>query len=715
MECHYPEVFRDDSQMNDYHGNKVSDPYAWLENPMSEHTKAFVEAQNSVTLPFLEACPVREPFRHRMTELFDFPKYGCPFHRGPRYFHFHNTGLQNQSVMYVQESLSDQPSIFLDPNTFSEDGTVALRGTSFSEDGASLAYGLSASGSDWVQICFLQVVPGKEDTPASALILPDRLNHVKFSCMSWTHDGHGMFYNRYPPPAQSCDGTDTDVYLHQKLYYHVLATEQADDVLCAQFPDHPKWMGSAEVTADGRYVVLSIHEGCEPVNRLWYCDLETLPDGISGELPWVKLIDNFEAEYEYITNEGTLFTFRTNCDAPRYRLITIDLTDAEPSSWRTLVSQHECDVLDWATCVNGSLMPVCWLSHVKNVLQMYDLATGAQLTTFPLDVGSVVGFSGRKKDKEIFFQFTSFLIPGIIYHCDLTKESYEPSVFRTIMVKGFEPTDYDTVQVFYPSEDGTKIPMFLVHKKGIELDGSSPVLLYGYGGFNISITPSYSVSHLIFVRHLGGILAVANIRGGGEYGETWHREGMKEKKNNVFADFICAAQYLVESGYTQPQRLAINGASNGGLLVGACINRRPDLFGCAVAEVGVFDLLKFHRFTIGHAWTTEFGCSEDPDHFPWLVKHSPLHTVNADATYPAVLLLTADHDDRVVPLHSYKFIAELQHVANEYGHSANGRPLLLRVDTKAGHGAGKPTAKVLSEAADVYGFMARTLGLTWQD
>ncbi|KAI4801908.1 hypothetical protein KUCAC02_019775 [Chaenocephalus aceratus] len=707
MSFQYPQAYRDDAVMDVYHDDKVPDPYSWLEDPDSEKTQAFVTAQNQLTVPYLESCEVRDLFKERMTELYDYPKYSCPFKRGDKYFHFYNTGLQNQSVMYMQDSLDAEPKVFLDPNTFSEDGTVALRGYAFSEDGENLAYGTSASGSDWVEICFLQVEGAKA--------LEDRLERVKFSCMSWTHDGKGLFYNSYPEQKGKSDGTETSANLHQKLYFHILGTPQSEDVLCAEFPDQPKWMAGAEVSDDGGYLLLSIREGCDPVNRLWYCDLKTTPEGITGLLPWVKLIDNFDAEYEYVTNEGTLFTFKTNLDAPRYRLINIDFASPAQTNWKELIPQHDKDVIVFATCTFSSYVFVCFLHDVKNVLKMYRLSSGEELRTFPLDVGSVVGFTGRKRDSEIFYYFTSFLSPAIIYHCDLTKEPLQPHIFREVTVKGFSPSDYQTTQIFYPSKDGTEIPMFIVHKKGLKLDGSHPGFLYGYGGFNISITPSYSVSRLIFVRHLGGVLAVANIRGGGEYGETWHKAGMLANKQNCFTDFQCAAEYLVKEGYTTSSKLTINGGSNGGLLVAACVNQRPELFGCAVAQVGVMDMLKFHKFTIGHAWTTDFGCSEEKPQFDWLMKYSPLHNIRIPegngVQYPSVLLLTGDHDDRVVPLHSLKYIATLQHIVGRSSKQTN--PLFILVDTKSGHGAGKPTSKVIQEVADTYAFIARCLNISW--
>ncbi|XP_055512409.1 prolyl endopeptidase-like [Leucoraja erinacea] len=708
MEQQYPKPEMDLSRVDDYHGVKVPDPYVWLEDPNSEPTKAFVEAQNQLTMPFLESCRVRKRLQERMTELFDYPKYSCPCRKGKRYFYFHNSGLQNQHVLYVQDSLDADAQVFLDPNKMSADGTVALKMLAFSEDNEYLAYGLSKSGSDWATIKILKV-EGPED-------LPDILEKVKFSCLSWTHDGKGIFYNRYPDQEGSMDGTDTASNINQKLYYHVLGTSQSEDILCAEFLDNPKWKSAAQVSDDGCYVLLSIREGCQPKNRIWYCDLHLLPNGISGLLPWVKLIDNFDAEYSYLTNEGPVFSFRTNLDAPRHRVININLEQPAMSQWKELIAQHQKDVLDWATCVNDKFLVLNYLKDVKDTLQLYNLATGAFLKDLPLDVGSISGYSGRKKNKEIFYKFNSYLTPGIIYHCDLTQEILEPKVFREVEIKGFDFSDYQTVQVFFPSKDGTKIPMFIVHKKGIKQDGSHPVFLHGYGGFNISLSPYYNVAYLIFIRHLGGILAVANLRGGGEYGETWHQAGILGNKQNGFDDFQSAAQYLIQEGFTCREKLTINGGSNGGLLVATCVNQQPDLFGCAVVEVGVMDMLKFHKFTIGHAWTSDYGCSDKKEQFEWLIKYSPLHNIKVPeggTQYPAMLLLTADHDDRVVPLHSLKYIATLQQTV---GRSPGQKNLLLiRVDTKSGHGAGKPTHKVIEEESDILAFIAETLKLDWLD
>ncbi|XP_054910944.1 prolyl endopeptidase-like [Poeciliopsis prolifica] len=709
MAFRYPEARRDLNQVDDYHGTKVPDPYAWLEDPDSPETMAFVEEQNQLTMPYLESCAVRVRFQQRLTELYDYPKFSCPYKRGSRYFYFHNSGLQNQDVLYVQDSLDAPASVFFDPNSLSEDGTVALKMGRLSEECEYFAYGLSSAGSDWVTLRFLN--------PVSLAPLPDVLERVKFSCLAWTHDARGIFYNCYPPQDGKADGTETTSNINQKLFYHRIGTEQSDDVLVAEFPDHPKWHSSVTVSDDGRYAVLSITEGCRPVNRLWYCDLQALPDGIQGLLPWVRLVDDFEAQYSYVTNEGSVFTFRSNLDAPRYRLINIDIQNPDRQNWTTLIPQHDKDVLGFVSCVNQRHLLVNYVHDVKDVLQLFELSSGRLLRQLPLDVGTVAGVSCKKKHSEFFYKFTSFTTPGIIYHWDLSRPDPEPRVFREVEVKGINQEDFLTSQVFYPSKDGTSVPMFLVHARNLKRDGTNPVFLYGYGGFENSVQPHYNVAYLLFVKHLGGVLAVANIRGGGEYGLTWHKAGTLDRKQNCFDDFQSAAEFLIRERFTSASQIAINGASNGGLLVAACMIQRPELFGCVVAEVGVLDMLKFHKFTIGHAWTTDYGCADDPVQFQWLIKYSPLHNLPeapySGPPYPAVLLLTADHDDRVVPLHTLKFCAALQ---RGVGRSPQQRqPLLLRVDTRSGHGAGKPTAKAILEETHVFAFVAETLQLDWKD
>lgn len=703
---HYPDVRRDATLFDEYHGVKVADPYKWLEDPDTAETQAFVEAQNNVSRPYIEACPLQSKLQERITEMWDYPKYGCPDKHGSSFYYTYNTGLQNQSVHYVQDSLEGEPRVLLDPNALSADGTVAVSGKSFSESGHFLAYSLSESGSDWNTIKFKRCPSGED--------LPDVLIRVKFSCMAWTHDDLGIFYNRYPEQEGKVDGTETTSNLHQKLYYHRLGTDQTQDVKVAEFPHQPKWMIGAEVSDCGLYLIITVREGCDPVNRLFFTDLTLLTDGITGLLPFVKVVDNFDAEYEYITNEGTMFTFKTNLKSPNYKLINIDFQRYNMENWITLVDEHERSVLEWAACVHGNRLVLCYLEDVKNQLYIHDLSSGQRMGHLPLDVGTIVAYSGRKRDDQIFYQFMSFLTPGIIYQCPMANDTYEPKVFRDIKVKNFDFDEFKTEQVFYPSKDGTQIPMFIVQPKSLVKDGTNPVMLYGYGGFNISITPTFSVSRLVFLQHLGGVYVVANIRGGGEYGETWHKAGMLANKQNVFDDFQAAAEYLIQNKYTSSNRLVINGGSNGGLLVGACMNQRPDLFGCGIAQVGVMDMLKFHQFTIGHAWTTDYGSSDKEEEFKWLIKYSPLHNVRlpqGEVQYPATLLLTGDHDDRVVPLHSLKFIAELQNVMGRVEKQTN--PLMIRVDTKSGHGAGKPTAKVIEELTDIYSFIYQTLGLKW--
>ncbi|CAL1264787.1 unnamed protein product [Larinioides sclopetarius] len=703
----YPQARRDETAVDEYHGVKIQDPYQWLEDPDSEETKEFVRLQNELAVPYLESCEVREKLNKRITDLWNYPKYGCPFKEGKYYYYFMNTGLQNQSILYQQETLESEAEVFLDPNKLSKDGLVSLSIYEFSEDGEYFAYGLSESGSDWNKIKVKQVST-KED-------LPEVLQKVKFSDISWTHDNKGFFYSRYPEADSSVDGHETTVQENHSVYYHKIGTDQSEDILCVQFPEHPKWLVGASVTNCGKYVIVGVQETCKD-NMVYYCDLEKLPNGISGPLPLKCIINNFEAEYRYVDNEGSLFTIHTDKDAPLYRLITIDFENPDEANWKVIIPEDAKNVLDWTLCINKDKLLVCYIEDVKSVLSLHELKTGKKLHTFSLDVGNVTGYSGKKKLSEVFFRFVSFLTPGIIYHFDL-QTGYELKEFRRISVPDFDPSKFETKQVFYSSKDGTKIPMFIVHSKNFVRDGTAPALQYGYGGFNISLLPAFSVSRIIFMRHFGGVLAVPNLRGGGEYGEKWHSEGKVLKKQNVFDDFHAAAEYLIENKYTCAKKLTINGGSNGGLLIGACINQRPELYGCAIAQVGVLDMLKFHKFTIGHAWKCDFGCSDDEEQFHYLLKYSPLHNVripkDENTQYPAVLLLTGDHDDRVVPLHSLKFIAELQYRLGNCEKQTN--PLLVRVDVQSGHGGGKPTSKVIEELTDFYCFMCKALDLKYSD
>ncbi|CAI0382268.1 unnamed protein product [Linum tenue] len=717
----YPPARRDESVVEDYHGVKVSDPYRWLEDPDSEETKAFVEEQVKLTDSVLSTCELREKLKERITKLFDHPRYEAPSKRGDKYFYFHNTGLQAQSVLYVQDGLEGKPEVLLDPNTLSEDGTVSLGTLKVSEDGKYLAYGLNSSGSDWITIKVMRI--------ADKRVEEDTISWAKFTGISWTHDSKGFFYSRYPAPkdGEKLDaGTETDINLYQESCYHFLGTDQSEDILCWRDQENPKQIMGATVADDGKHLLLYISEGCDPVNKIYYCDISTLPGGLQSFrgsnklLPFTKLVDNFDAKYEAIANDGASFTFLTNKDAPRYKLVRVDLND--PSSWTDVVPESEKDVLESADVVNGDKLILSYLSDVKNVLEIRDLRTGSFLHQLPIDIGTVTGVSARRQDNVAFIGFTSFLSPGIIYQCDFGFGDPELKVFRETIVPGFDRSEFQVKQVFVTSKDGNKFPIFIGSKKDTKLDGSNPCLLYGYGGFNISITPSFSVTRVTLAKHLGAVFCMANIRGGGEYGEEWHKAGSLGKKQNVFDDFISAGEYLVSEGYTQAKKLCIEGASNGGLLVGACINQRPDLFGCALAHVGVMDMLRFHKFTIGHAWTSDYGCSEKEEEFHWLIKYSPLHNVrrpwevSPDVQYPPTMLLTADHDDRVVPHHSLKLLATLQYVlCTSLENSPQTNPIIGRIDRKSGHGAGRPTQKMIDEAADRYGFMAKMVNATWTE
>ncbi|XP_058803391.1 prolyl endopeptidase [Phymastichus coffea] len=701
----YPKARRDETAVDVYHGVEVPDPYKWLEDPDAEETKAYVDAQNAISLPFIHACPKRQAIHNRLKQLWDFPKYSCPSREGDKYYFFMNTGLQNQSVLYVQNSLDGEPKVFLDPNTFSDDGTVAISDGQFSEDGSIYAYGLSSSGSDWKKIHFINAKTGKK--------YPEVLEKVKFSSISWTHDNKGVFYALYPDHAEKSDGSETVLNKNQKVYYHKVGSPQTEDVLVVEFPEHPQWRISAEVTDCGRWLIVSPQLECQD-NMVFFTKLNPNEE-IKGKLKLTEVIGTLEADYDYVANFGTRAIFRTNKNAPNYKLISIDLENFEKGNWSELIAEHPRNVLNWACAVDGDKLVVCYLEDVKSILGVYSLETGKLLKQLPLDVGTIVGFSGDKKYSEIFYKFTSFLTPGIIYTVDLKKEEL-PKVFREIKVNDFDASLYKTAQIFYPSKDGTKIPMFIITKKDVVLDGSSPCLLYGYGGFNVSIQPAFSVTRLVFLQHLNGIVAIPNIRGGGEYGEKWHNGGRFSNKQNVFDDFQCAAEYLIENRYTSAKKIIIQGGSNGGLLVAACLNQRPDLFGAAIAQVGVMDMLKFHKFTIGYCWTSDYGSADDPEHFKALIKYSPLHNVKPPkdgGQYPATLLLTADHDDRVVPLHSLKLIATLQHEIGQLPQQTN--PLLIRLDVKAGHGVGKPTSKEIEEYTDILAFIVQTLNLDFKE
>ena len=674
-------------QVDDYHGTLVADPYRWLEDPDSDETRAWVRAQNALTDGFLHRVPARERLRRRLTALWDFPRAQAPARHGDRYFQLRNSGLQNQDVLYVLDGLDAAPRVLLDPNAFSEDGTVALAAWSVSEDGRYLAYATSASGSDWLTWRVREVDTGEDR--------PDLIEWSKFSGAAWKPDSSGFYYARYaaPAPGEAYTGTN----YNQELYWHALGQPQSDDTLVYARPDHKEWGFAPVVTDDGRYLVVHGWQGTDPRQRIFCQDLTA-----GGEM--TALIPELEAAYNLVGNDGPRLFFTTDLDAPRGRLIAIDVTRPAREHWQSLIPESG-DTLEAVKLVNHQFVAL-YLHDAYHQLRLYGL-DGAPAGEIALPtLGSVSldyapTLSGRPQDAEVFYVFHSFVYPFTVFRYDFTLGRSEV-VYQPPFDFDFSP--YVTRQVFALSRDGTRVPMFLVHRRDLQPDGQNPTWLYGYGGFNLAQTPTFKVGRLAWLE-LGGVVAVANLRGGSEYGEEWHQAGCKLNRQNVFDDFIACAEYLIGLGVTTPARLAIEGRSNGGLLVGAVLAQRPDLFGAAVAHVGVMDMLRFHQFTIGWAWVSDYGSSDDPEQFRALYAYSPLHNLRPGAHYPAALITTGDHDDRVVPGHSFKYAAALQ--------AAQGgpAPVLIRVETKAGHGGGKPTALVIAEQADVWAFVVEALEL----
>jgi prolyl oligopeptidase len=658
------------------HGQVINDPYRWLEDDNAPATQAWVAAQNRVTFAYLARIPYRDRIRARLTELWNFERYGVPWHEGGRYFYFKNDGLQNQSVLYTLTALDAGPRVLLDPNTLSPDGTVALSGVAVSPDGKLLAYGTSAAGSDWQEWHVRDIATGED--------LSDHIRWVKFSGASWTKDGRGFYYSRFDEPAK--DAALTQVNYFQKLYYHRVGTPQSEDRLVYERPDRKEWGFGGYVTDDGHYLIINVSQGTDPRNRVFYRDLTR------RDAPVVELLNDFDAAYNFIDNDGPVFWFHTDLDAPRGRIIAIDTRHPERANWREIIPEAK-ETLRGANVVNQQFL-LHYLKDAQSLVRVFDLE-GRPVREIELPgIGTASGFGGKRGDTETFFSFTSFRRPATIYRYDLTTGTR--AVFRAPRV-AFNPEDYVTRQVFCASKDGTRIPMFITHRRDLKINGRVPTLLYGYGGFNISLTPRFSVANLVWME-MGGVYAQPTLRGGGEYGEEWHQAGTRARKQNVFDDFIAAAEWLIANGYTRPDKLAIAGGSNGGLLVGACMTQRPDLFGVCLPAVGVMDMLRFHKFTIGWAWTSDYGSPDNPDDFRALLAYSPYHNLRRGVEYPATLITTADHDDRVVPAHSFKFAARLQ----EY--QRGRKPVLIRIETKAGHGAGKPTAKRIEEAADKLAF-----------
>jgi len=672
----YPET-RQGEQVDDYHGTKVADPFRWLEDDNSEETKAWVQAQNSFTESYLEALPSRQKFVDRLTAIWNFERFGRPYEKGGRYFYERNDGLQNQSVLYVSEGLEGEPRVLLDPNEWSKEGVVDLASWQPSKNGKLLAFSISTGGSDWKEWKVLDVDTGKE--------LEDHLRWVKFSGVSWTPDHAGFYYSRYDEPATGAELTAANYF--QKLYYHKIGDAQEKDRLVYERPDEKEWGFGGEVTDDGAYLIVEVWRGTERKNQLFYRSLET-------DSEFVELITGFDAQYSFIGNNGSLFWIQTDDDAARKRLIGIDVTKPNRDQWVEIIPESE-DSLQSVSVV-GEQFFARYLHDAHTVVKRFDL-TGKPLGEAELPgIGTAYGFGGERDAKETFFSFSNYTTPSSIYRYDIATN--KATVFRKPDVD-FDGDAFETKQVFVPSKDGTKIPLFITHKKGIPLDGTNPTMLYGYGGFDISLTPGFSVSTAVWLE-MGGVYVVANLRGGGEYGRQWHESGMKEKKQNVFDDFISSAKWLAANGYADAEHLAIRGGSNGGLLVGAVMTQEPNLFAAAAPAVGVMDMLRYHKFTIGWAWVSEYGSADEKDDFPNLLKYSPLHNLKAGVKYPATLVTTGDHDDRVVPAHSFKFAAELQK-----SQAKDGPPTLIRIETSGGHGAGKPISKVIQESADVSAFL----------
>lgn len=686
MKINYPKS-RTIEQTDDYHGTLVPDPYRWLEDVDSAETLEWIRQQNELTASILERIPARQTIKDRLTELWNFSKAWAPYKKGKWYFQQRNSGLQNQNVLYVFESLTSEPRILLDPNALSEDGTVALTSFAISEDGNWLAYATSASGSDWKTWHVRNTETGRD--------LDDVIEWSKFSTAAWMPDSSGFYYSRYDAPAEGAEFQDTNY--NQKVFFHSLSTAQAQDQLIYARPDRKEWGFLSEITHDSCYHTLVVWEGTDIRNRFFYREL-------NGNDQVVELISELEAAYELVGNDGRIFYFFTNLEAPRGKLIAIDLDHPQKSEWKTIIPESRA-VLEGVVMVNDQFAAL-YSEDAHHVLRLFNLDGSADgEVPFPAP-GSVVqinelGLHGSRNHHELFYAFQSYLYPTTVYCYNFDRHAVEAIAAPEL---DFDPTAYETRQVFIPSKDGTKIPMYLTYKKGLERNGQNPTLLYGYGGFNVSNMPSFEIKRLIWLE-LGGVYASANMRGGGEYGEDWHQAGTLDRKQNVFDDFIACAEWLIAEDITSTPKLAIQGGSNGGLLVGACMTQRPDLFGACLPDVGVMDMLRFHKFTIGWAWVSDYGTPEDPEQFENLYAYSPYHNLKPGTAYPPTLVTTADHDDRVVPGHSFKFAARLQ--ACQSGDA----PTLIRIQTKAGHGFGKPTSIQIEEITDIYAFLVQALEL----
>ena len=677
MPIHYPVTQKCDT-VDHYFGTAVPDPYRWLEDDYSEQTADWVKAQNKLTQNYLAQIPYRQQMKKHLMEIMNYPKEGAPWKKGDRYFFYRNNGLQNQSVLYYKNSLEGEPVELLDPNKLSSDGTVALSTLGISDDGNYLGYAISRNGSDWQEIFVKNIATGE--------VLADHLVWVKFSGIAWKDNG--FFYSRFPEPQNELSGVNEN----GKLYYHKVGTDQKDDQLAYEDPTNPDLSFSAEVV-NKRYLVIYGSVSTSG-NCLYFKDLN------KKNAQFVKVVNNFDDDYGVIDEMNGNLIVMTNHNAPEYKVVSIPMDKPAAKNWKDVIPAAK-EVLAGVSHVGHRLI-ANYTKDARSLVKIFD-ESGRFIANLDNDIiGSIGGFSGEPDDEETFYTVTSYITPANIYRYDV--KNNKSTLYKKSEIN-FNSDEYVTEQVFYTSKDGTQVPMFITHKKGIQMDGSNPTLLYGYGGFNISLTPSFSVTRIAWLEQ-GGVLAVANLRGGGEYGRAWHEAGTKLQKQNVFDDCIAAAEFLIKQGYTSKKMLALQGGSNGGLLVGAVINQRPDLFAVAIPQVGVMDMLRYHKFTIGRYWAVDYGTSEDSkEMFEYLRNYSPLHSIREGVQYPAVLVTTADHDDRVVPAHSFKYAAALQ--SSKIG----DRPHLIRIESNAGHGGGKPLDKTIEEVVDIFSFIFYNMGV----
>jgi len=679
----YPPAARGDVA-DDYHGVKVPDPYRWMEDIDSPQTRTWVEAEAKLSSDYLAAIPVRDRIAQRMRGIWNFERWSAPEKHGKWWFYSHNDGLQNQSELFATDNPAKKGRVLLDPNTLSKDGTVSLRESAISDDGRYFAYALSEAGSDWQVWRVKDVATGQD--------LPDELHWSKAGGGSWRKDGSGFYYTVYDAPKEGELLKAANQY--EKLYFHKLGTPQSADTLVYTRNDDPDWFVGGQVTDDGHYLIISANYGDQVQNTLLVQDLS----GGDGKI--AEVIPKPAAQYSVIGNIGSTLYVLTDDNAPRYRVIAIDLNNPAPDKWQTVVAEGK-DTLDQANLVGGQIVAL-YLQDAHSAVRRYT-PQGKQLSEVKLPgLGTASGFAGRIGDRDTYYSYGSYTTPASVYRLDL--KSGKSTQWHAPKLAGFKPADFESRQVFYASKDGTQVPMIVTARKGVKLDGSNPTILYGYGGFNISVQPAFSPAIATWIE-MGGVYAVANMRGGGEYGRAWHEAGMKTHKQNVFDDFIGAAEYLIAQNWTSPKRLAVYGRSNGGLLIGAVTEQRPDLFAAVVPQVGVMDMLRFRDFTVGKGWESDYGSVENEDEFKALLAYSPYHNVKAGVNYPPMLILTGDHDDRVYPAHSFKFAAAMQHA------DADGNPILIRIDLRTGHGSGKPTAKLIEEFADIYAFVLNAMGL----